>query len=141
MAVLHCVLTSPEGTIFQTDARSVVVPAVDGELGILPRHAPLIGLLGSGELRIEPASGKAGGKEAGKVHYFLQGGFVEVLDDQVTILATQVESLETLTRDEADARVKSLLAERPDSRQSFEVRDEHAEKVRVARRKAKLSRG
>ncbi len=140
MAVLHCVLTSPEGTVFQTDARSVVVPAVDGELGILPRHAPLIGLLGVGELRIEP-SGKEGSKEGEKVRYFLQGGFVEVLENQVTILATQVESLETLTREEADAMVQALLADRPDSRQSFEVRDVHAEKVRVARLRAKLSRG
>ena len=137
MAVLHCVLTSPERTVFQTDARSVVVPAVDGELGILPRHAPLIGLLGIGELRIEPSSGK----EGEKVRYFLQGGFVEVLENQVTILATQVESLETLTRDEADSMVQALLADRPDSRQSFEVRDAHAEKVRVARLRAKLSRG
>ena len=140
MAVLHCVLSSPEGTVFQTDARSVVVPAVDGELGILPRHAPLIGLLGVGELRIEP-SGKEGSKEGEKVRYFLQGGFVEVLENQVTILATQVESLETLTREEADAMVQTLLADRPDSRQSFEVRDAHAEKVRVARLRAKLSRG
>ena len=69
MANLECVLTSPEELVFEGKVRSVVVPATDGEMGILPRHAPLIGALSYGELRIEKEDGQ-------KAHYFVQdGGF------------------------------------------------------------------
>ena len=50
-----------------------MVPAVDGELGILPRHAALVAALGFGELRIEEESGKKG-------RFFLEGGFVQVMN-------------------------------------------------------------
>ena len=53
MALLDCILATPDGAIFSGKARSIVVPAVDGELGILPRHAPLIGALGCGDQRLD----------------------------------------------------------------------------------------
>ncbi|MGH2627474.1 MAG: ATP synthase F1 subunit epsilon, partial [Anaerolineales bacterium] len=79
-------ITSPEGVIHRGEASAVVLPALDGEMGILPRHAPLIGQLGVGELRVKPAAGGAEGR------FFVAGGFVQVLKDQVLVLATRAEA-------------------------------------------------
>jgi F-type H+-transporting ATPase subunit epsilon len=142
MALLHCVVTSPEGMIFEGSARSVVVPAVDGELGILPRHAPLIGALGHGEARIElgepSQAGSADG--SGKARYFLNGGFLQVAQNQVTILATEAQPLESLARAAEEEKVKSLLSARPASGSSLAEREAFEEKLRVARQRVKLAR-
>ena len=67
----------------------LVVTAADGELCILPRHAPLIAALGNGEARVTL------GKDGRRARFFIHGGFCQVLNNQVTVLATRVESLET----------------------------------------------
>jgi len=142
MALLHCVVTSPEGLIFEGSARSVVVPAVDGELGILPRHAPLIGALGHGEVRIEVGepSQAASADGSGKARYFLNGGFLQVVQDRVTILATEAEPLDSLARAKEEEKVKSLLSSRPASGANMAEREAFEEKLRVARHRVKLAR-
>jgi F-type H+-transporting ATPase subunit epsilon len=133
MATLQCVITSPEGLVFEGEARSVVVPAADGEMGILPRHAPLIGALGSGELRIDAVSGQKG------LRYFLDGGFVQVLKNRVTVLATSAEPLEGMDRAGAEARLKAVLESAPAKGAGLEEREAHLERVRVARKRVKLA--
>ncbi|MBI4604622.1 MAG: ATP synthase F1 subunit epsilon [Planctomycetes bacterium] len=135
MAVLRCVIASPEGLVFDGDARSVVVPAADGELGFLPRHAPLVGALGSGEVRIEAAE-----DAARKTRYFIDRGFVQVLKNRVTVLATVCEPLESLDRAAAEARLKGLLSSPPPRTAALEERDAHLERIRAARRRVKLAR-
>ena len=101
MTQLHCVITSPEGLIFAGNARSVVVPAVDGELGILPRHAPLIGALGRGIVRIQEADASTNSR------FFVSGGFLQILKNEVTILATEAEPRESFVRTAAEEKVKA----------------------------------
>ena len=80
---LQVVIISPERTIFEGTADSVVAPAWDGEVGILRGHAPLMALLGSGDLRVW---------QAGKVeHFHVEGGFLQVVDDVVTVLSERAE--------------------------------------------------
>jgi F-type H+-transporting ATPase subunit epsilon len=80
---LQVVVISPERTIFEGMADSVIAPAFDGELGILRGHAPLMALLGSGDLRV---------RHAGKVeHFHVEGGFLQVVDDVVTVLSERAE--------------------------------------------------
>ncbi len=74
---------SPEGSLFEGTASFVVVPAYDGELGILADHAPLMALLGEGVLRLET--------EAGTRRFNLAGGFVQVVDNNVSILSETAE--------------------------------------------------
>ncbi len=74
-------VVSPERVLFQGDAASVIVPAYDGLLGILPRHAPLLALLGKGVLKVR-ASG-------GEQRFTVAGGFVQVKDDVVRVVAEQ----------------------------------------------------
>ena len=76
---LHVVVISPEKTIFEGDADSVIAPAYDGELGILRGHAPLMALLGSGDLRIR----RGGSTES----FHVEGGFLQVVDNVVTVLS------------------------------------------------------
>jgi F-type H+-transporting ATPase subunit epsilon len=134
MAVLHCVITTPEGLVFDGNARSVVVTATDGELGILPRHAPLIGALGFGEARVEKEGG--GG---GKARFFIEGGFVQVLDGEVAVLATRAQPVESLQKAAEEANVKKLLDNPPPKGSTIEFRAEYQERLQSAKAKAKLA--
>jgi len=78
---VHCVVVTPETTTMDEAVDFVALPLYDGELGILPGRAPLIGRLGFGELRT---------KQGGTTHrYFVDGGFVQVRDDVVTVLTNR----------------------------------------------------
>ena len=81
---LHVVVISPEKTIFDGEAESVVAPAWDGELGILRGHAPLMALLGEGDLRV-----RSGGRTE---HFHVEGGFLQVVDNVVTVLSERAEA-------------------------------------------------
>ena len=76
--MLHVSVISPEAALYEGDATSVVAPAFDGEVGILTGHAPMMTLLGKGELRIEGA----GGARA----FNVGGGFLQVVDNQVRVV-------------------------------------------------------
>ena len=85
---LRLEIVSPEGRVFTDEVDMVVVPGVDGELGILPHHTPLVTALGTGELRI---------RRAGTSQYMLiSGGFVEVRPDKVVIMAFVAEHSEAI---------------------------------------------
>jgi F-type H+-transporting ATPase subunit epsilon len=84
--VLKVSVISPERVLFDGEAASVVAPAFDGEVGILPMHAPMMTLLGAGELRL------AGGSAEGR-RFRVSGGFLQVVDDQVRVVTEEAESL------------------------------------------------
>jgi len=69
---------SPERILFEGTVDGLVAPAFDGEVGILPRHAPMMTLLGKGQLRL----GQGG--SAGSFH--IEGGFLQVLNDSVRVV-------------------------------------------------------
>ena len=72
-------IVTPERLVYQDEVDSVNVPGVEGELGILPHHAPLVSTLGYGELRIR----KGGAEES----FAIVGGFVQVRPDKVVVMA------------------------------------------------------
>ena len=72
-------VVSPEKTVFDGDASAVVAPAWDGQVGILPSHAPMLALLGSGVMSIEQPGG-------GADSFHVAGGVLKVERDQVTVL-------------------------------------------------------
>ena len=80
---MRVTVISPEQAVFEGDADSVVAPAYDGQLGILPQHAPFMTLLGDGDLKV---------KNAGTVHAFhVRGGFLQVVDNVVRVVAEYAE--------------------------------------------------
>jgi F-type H+-transporting ATPase subunit epsilon len=70
---------SPEGSVFEGEAESVVVPAWDGEVGVMKGHAPMLVLLGEGTMRINGGGGDQ--------QFKISGGFMQVVDDVVTVLS------------------------------------------------------
>ena len=72
-------IVTPERLAFSEDVDSVQVPGIDGELGILPHHTPLVSLLGVGELKIR----KGGSEES----FAIAGGFLQVRPDKVVVMA------------------------------------------------------
>jgi F-type H+-transporting ATPase subunit epsilon len=76
---LQLEIVTPERLAYADTVDSVVVPGIEGELGILPHHAPLVSMLGVGELRIR----KGGAEES----FAIVGGFVQVRPDKVVVLA------------------------------------------------------
>lgn len=83
--MLKVQVISPEKVLFEGDATSVVAPAFDGELGILTGHAPMITALGTGTLRVEGA--------AGNPRFAVEGGFLQVVDDQVRVVTEKATSV------------------------------------------------
>ena len=72
-------IVTPERLVFDETVDGVTLPGSDGELGVLPHHAPLVSTLGIGELKI-----RAGGVEE---YFAIAGGFVQVLPDKVVVMA------------------------------------------------------
>ena len=72
-------IVTPERLVYEDEVDSVNVPGIEGELGILPHHAPLLSILGFGELRIR----KGGAEES----FAIVGGFVQVRPDKVVVMA------------------------------------------------------
>ncbi len=79
-STLRVRLVSPVATVFEGDASSLTLPAWDGSMGVLPGHAPFIGLLGAGLMEIDRPGG-------GSVQFFLVHGVAKVENDEVTVLS------------------------------------------------------
>ena len=88
-------IITPERRVYVKDVDMVIAPGVEGQLGILPHHAPLITALTYGELRV-----KRGGDEES---FAIGGGYMEVQPDGVTVLANTAEHVEEIDLDRATA--------------------------------------
>jgi F-type H+-transporting ATPase subunit epsilon len=102
---LRVVVVTPEQTVLDAPTDFVALPLYDGELGVAPGHAPLIGRLGFGELRI--------GHEPTDQRIYVDGGFVQVVDNVVSVLtnrAIPAKKLDAGTIQEAIASATSMKA-------------------------------
>jgi F-type H+-transporting ATPase subunit epsilon len=90
---LHVEVVTAERELYNGEADVVSAPGVEGRLGILPRHAALLTILAAGELNIE--------LDGAEEPLFVSGGFLEVFDNSVTVLADTAEHAEEI--DEARA--------------------------------------
>jgi len=92
---LRLSIITPERRVFSEDVDMVIAPGIQGKLGILPHHAPLLTALTYGELRV-----KRGDEEES---FAISGGFMEVQPDGVTILANTAEHAEEIDLERAEA--------------------------------------
>jgi F-type H+-transporting ATPase subunit epsilon len=107
MATTRLDIVTAEREVFSDEVDEVVAPGVEGQLGILPHHAPLMTMLLPGELLV-----KKGGEE---FYLAISGGFIEVRPDRVIILADaaeRVEEIDIARAEEAKRRAEARLAER-----------------------------
>ena len=87
-------IVTPEKKVFSDDITFIIAPGVEGELGILPWHAALITPLKPGLLKFD--------HEGNRIVMTVSGGFMEVRDNRITILATAVERLEEIDAERAE---------------------------------------
>jgi F-type H+-transporting ATPase subunit epsilon len=99
---LQCVVVTPERALLDEPADFVAVPMYDGELGVLPGRAPLIGRLGCGELRLRRGEATQ--------RLFVDGGFVQVRDDTVTVLTARALRAEEIDAAAAEAALQAAPA-------------------------------
>jgi F-type H+-transporting ATPase subunit epsilon len=104
---LDVALVSPERILFSGEAEMVVCRTSDGEIAFLTGHAPLVGALGIGTVRIKQADGE-------EVKAAVHGGFVEVRDNRVSILSDVAELPDQIdverarrAREEAERRIQA----------------------------------
>lgn len=122
MATIHVDVVSAEGEIFSGEAAMVFAPATMGEIGIAPRHAPLITTLKPGELRVQLPSGE-------EQHVYVSGGALEVQPHLVTVLAdtaVRAKDLDEAAVLQAKQRAEEALANRTDQVELAEAQRELA---------------
>src|SRR3954468_1275063 len=101
-AALRCLIVTPEATVLDTPCAFVALPLFDGEAGIAPGRAPLIGRLGYGELRI-----RHGGQTS---RYYVDGGFVQVVDNVLSVLTNKAIPAAELNAGAAQEQLDRALA-------------------------------
>ncbi len=131
MGELNCIVVTPEETAVEAVVESVVVPLIDGEMGILPNHAAMIGRLGAGELRLRTGDQLE--------RFFLEGGFIQVADNTVSVLTGRAIPVEQLDAAAADGQLESALAEPAVGTEQIEARDQLVQQLRAQQRVARRS--
>jgi F-type H+-transporting ATPase subunit epsilon len=130
MPQLQCIVVTPEKTVRDEAVEFVALPLFDGEIGIAPGHSPMIGRLGAGEMRLRNGTVES--------RFYVEGGFVEVLNDVVSVLTGR--AIPAVELDEAVATEQLLTVQNRPARgnEELDVRARAAEQlraqVRVARR-------
>jgi F-type H+-transporting ATPase subunit epsilon len=108
MATLRLEIITAERQVFADDVNVVVAPGIEGELGILPHHAPLMTMLKPGELLIR--------KDSEETYMSVSGGFLEIRPDKIIILADACERAEEIDierAEEAKRRAEERLKTHP----------------------------
>ncbi len=121
---IHVDVVSAEGEIFSGTAEEVFIPAELGEIGVLPRHTPLISRLKPGEVRV-----KMSGEETS---IFVSGGMVEVQPHIVTVLAdtgVRAQDLDEAKALEAKARAEEAMQNQEDTIEFAKAKSELLEAV------------
>jgi len=107
MPSLKLDIVTAERVVYSEDVDMIIAPGIEGQLGILPHHAPLMTMLQSGELVV-----RRGGEEDIMA---ISGGFLEVRPDRVIVLADSADRAEEIDTERAEAakkRAEQRLAER-----------------------------
>jgi F-type H+-transporting ATPase subunit epsilon len=104
---IHVDIVSAEGNLYSGQSEMVYAPAAMGEIGVAPRHTPLISPLKAGEVRVDVGNGKP------QEHFYVSGGMIEVQPFKVTILADtgiRAADLDEAAAQEAKRRAEDAMA-------------------------------
>ena len=129
---IRLVLTTPETTLLDEPVRSLQLPLYDGQMGIYPGRAPLIGRLGYGELKLTTV--------ADERSYYIDGGFVQVKGSVVSVLTNRAVPARELSVSEAEARLQEISVQvtHSDAEQAVKAREQlRARRMLALARKAR----
>ncbi len=122
---IHVDIVSAEGEIFSGAAKMVFVPASQGEIGIAPRHAPLLTMIKAGEVRVQTPDGQ-------EQFFFVGGGALEIQPKKVTVLADtalRAKDVDEAAAMQAKQRAEEALAGKVDKIEQAEAMAELARAV------------
>ncbi len=100
---IKCEIVSQDRVVFQGEADIVVLPGMDGQMGILPKHAPVLTALNYGIITVR--------LKGNEEHFTVAGGVAEVLPDKITVLADAAENVEEIDIERA-VKAKESAEER-----------------------------
>jgi F-type H+-transporting ATPase subunit epsilon len=106
MSTIQVDIVSAEGEIFAGPAAMVFLPASEGDIGVAPRHAPLLTLLKAGEVRVKTPEGE-------ELSFFVGGGVLEIQPQRVTVLAdtaARAKDLDEAAANSSRQRAEEVLA-------------------------------
>lgn len=125
---LKCVVVTPERAVLDEAVDFVALPMYDGELGVLPGRAPLIGRLGYGELRL---------RRGGNIErYFVDGGFAQIRSDVVTVLTQRAIPVADLSAENARQQLAAATQLSGSSPEQQAAREQAEQRARVQLRLA-----
>ena len=107
---IRCVIVTPEQTVLDAKAAGVSLPLDDGSRGIAAGHAPFIGRLGSGEVQLRGVAGGTGTETT--IRTFVEGGFVEVGNNEVTVITQGATDSAAIKVSEAQDELENLLQQK-----------------------------
>jgi len=119
---INCIVVTPAETAVETEATSISLPLFDGDKGVMADHAPMIGRLGSGELKLQGSEGAS--------RFYIEGGFVQVLDNTVSILTNRVIAVEDLDSNTLQQDLSDALAMPGNNDEELDVRERAVDAVR-----------
>ena len=129
---LTCVVVTPEQTALEQKADFVALPLYDGEIGIGANHSPLIGRLGYGEMRI-----KSGGTTSA---YYVDGGFVQVADNVVSVLTNRAVLAKSLDPAAAEKQLAAANQKPGNTPELLAIRERAVAQARAQLRAARRAR-
>lgn len=128
--MFRCVIVTPEEQSFDQDVKQVIIPAHDGEMGILTDRAPILVKLGLGALTIDTAEGK-------RKSFFVDGGVAQMKENVLTIATTEATPVEELDARQAEAELADATAARVSEKLPADLRERS---IRRAKTKMALAR-
>ena len=131
MATIKCVVVTPEATSIEQEADFISVPLFDGEKGIAAGHAPMIGRLGFGELRLRSGSNVE--------RFYVDGGFVQVEGNTVSLMTGKIVAAGELDTDVAEEQLRSAQKRPASTPELLEIRTRSIDQARAQIRLAKKS--
>lgn len=125
----HCVIVTPEQQILDERVSQVILPAHDGEMGVLTGRAPILVKLGVGRLRVDLVGGRS-------ASFYVEGGVAQMKDDRLTVLTDHAVPVDALTASAADAEMAQAAALPSESPAAAAERSKAIARARVKQRLA-----
>lgn len=133
--MIHFQLVALSGTKFDGDAYEVVLPTLDGEIGVLQDHMPLVSVATTGAIAVRK---DARDSDASRDYFAISGGVIEVSDNTLRVLVDEADHADDINEAEAEAameRARALKAEAKDEislEHAQQLVDRHAVRLQVA---------
>jgi F-type H+-transporting ATPase subunit epsilon len=120
--VIHLQLVTLTGTKFDDDVYEVILPTLDGEIGVLPGHMPLISVATNGVISVRR---QAHDTDAARDFFAISGGIIEVDDDNLKVIVDEADHADTINEAEAEEAHQRAIAMKAEAKDQLSL--EHAQ--------------